>query len=219
MSASLFVLIGLLLLVNLARKAPDHEEDSSATEKSSASRPFGVKQENASPILPMLLKQASRFEQRNADFYKALAAEVTDPCAREILHRIAEEDASHARGISDVAEDGEVAASEVPALTNTEMSLPEVPQVSRDCAAPSGQKQTASEEAIRQAIKNEEASAEFYLALAREAWFHRVRDSLRWLSQRNLLHAQSLCNLVNHPAESPYSSSQRDAGSIPDQPS
>ena len=55
----------------------------------------------------------------------------------------------------------------------------------------------AAESCPEAAIEIEESTGDFYLALARMAKIHEVRDAFRWLAMEDIRHAQTLCSLIN----------------------
>lgn len=186
-SAVMFVLVGLVLLVNLARQAPAEEEAPAApVGKRAVAAPTGA-------LSSFIGRQAVAFEEDLAAFIRENAPKVADPELRRALGRLEEKHVAHAAalaGIGNPADATRVAEMDADlaqgdperllgALRHAADGLPE-------------------DAAIERIIRRQEAAAEFYIALAQLVRFHEARDVLRALALEEIRLAQETCALVHH---------------------
>jgi hypothetical protein len=187
-SAIMFVLVGLILLVNLARKAPmeDTVPTVPAAEGAAAT---------AKPLSSFIGRQAMAFEEDLAAFIHENAPKVSDPERRLALSRLEEKHRAHAAalaGISRAADADRVAEMDADvAQGDPERLLDSLRQAGNSLP------QDATFDRI---IRRQEAAAEFYIALAQLIRFHDARDALRALAMEEIRLAQETCALVHHQA-------------------
>ncbi len=204
-SAVMFVVIGLILLVNVARRAPDKAAAGAATPAATA---LPAPQ---SLVFSLILSQAVRFEQDAGRLFTGLAAAASEGQVRQLLLTIAAEEGAHAASVAALAQDhgleqagagidAELSAAAAQPLVNHALAPPSLTAV-RD--APAADRTPAGSPGLdlavlRQAIQAKEEAAEFYLALARLSSLHPARDAFRWLAMEEIRHSQALCTLANH---------------------
>ena len=185
-SAVMFVLVGLALLVNLARKAPA-EETAPAT---SAGAGAAVK-----PLSSFVGRQAVAFEEDLATFIHENAPKVTNPDLRRALGVLEEKHRAHAAALAGISYQADAAhAAEMDAdlaQGNPDRLLGALRQAGDGLPA---------DATFDRIIGRQEAAAEFYIALAQLVRFHEARDVLRALAMEEIRLAQETCALVHHDA-------------------
>lgn len=200
-SATMFVLIGLWLLVHAAWKTPEPQAappSAPITQSPSAGGKL---------LLGLIMHQARAFEEDTARLFREIAADLPAGAVREKLEQLAEEELRHADTLGRLT--GDRAIADAPA-TGADLAavecLPLQAQAARPpAAAPLSDKEKCAiasqqfEAPLQRAIQAEEHAAEYYLALARLSAIHTARDAFRWLAMEEIRHAQELCALVNHP--------------------
>lgn len=201
-SATMFVLIGLYLLVNVACRGQGKAAEGAAG--AAVIAPVSV---GSGMVCELIFSQARVFEEDSARLYEELSAVMPSGAARRRLEQLAQEERQHADALrtltarhGDAAITGaQLAESEVQPLRDSVRTPPAAAPLS---AAEQAQAAQASiDEPVQRAIRAEERAAEYYLALARLANLHPVRDAFRWLAMEELRHAQELCSLINHDRE------------------
>lgn len=182
-SAVMFVLVGLILLVNLARKAP--------VEDTAPAAPAAV----GKPLSSFIGRQAVAFEEDLAAFIRENAPKVKSAELRRALGRLEEKHMAHAAaltGISGTADAGRLAEMDADlAQGDPERLLGSLREADGSLPA---------DATFDRIIRRQEAAAEFYIALARLVRFHDARDVLRALALEEIRLAQETCALVHHPA-------------------
>jgi len=187
-SAVMFVLVGLILLVNLARKAPVEDAAPAAPAGKSAAVPAG-------PLSSFIGRQAVAFEVDLATFIRENAPKVSNPELRRALSRLEEKHTAHATALAGIGREADASR---------------VAEMDADLAQGDPERLLGS---LRQAgeslpedatfdriIRRQEAAAEFYIALAQLIRFHEARDVLRALALEEIHLAQETCALVHHQA-------------------
>ena len=207
-SGVMFVLIGLVLLVNVARKAP--AEPAAATARPPSDRAAATPARG--PVFGLIVRQALRFEEDIARFFTDLAADLPEgSSASPALLRLAEEERAHSQSLTKVAElasDGAASAALNEALATVALGSPELTLPSwtgnedRPQGEPTAGQMTPSEaSALRAALKAEEGAAAFYLALSRQSPLPVVQDAFRWLAMEEIRHSQHLTALLRATVE------------------
>ncbi|MCF7854329.1 MAG: TMEM165/GDT1 family protein [Candidatus Pacebacteria bacterium] len=197
-SGVMFVLMGLVLLVNVARKA----EVPVVSDEAETPETFVAPSLSRSALFSMITRQATVFEDEIIDYLDAVAEQVADPVDKRTVLDVIGEDQRHKDSLSvlrrrhaDTVEsidenlsvtDLEVLRERTPAPGNLP-AIADISEVSRseDLA-----------QVLWAAVASEEALAEFYLSLSRMAKIHAVRDAFRLLARDDLRHAETLCDLA-----------------------
>lgn len=190
-SGVMFVLVGLVLLVNEARKAPAAEPKSEPVEAVAAEPVAGF-------LSKLVLREAILFEEEMVEELLETAKACNDAALRSALEDVAREDQVHIASLKKVST-GLVPADDrtmLPDATQTKADPP--PPVADVLAAIKEIEARGEENPLHKTIRKQEAIAEFYISLARMAHLHDTRDTLRWLAMEEIRHAQHLCTLVNH---------------------
>ena len=179
-SGVMFVLVGLILLVNMARKAPDEaaEPGDGAVQEEGAALKAG-------PLSSFILQQAIPFERDLVALIREQAAMTEDKVVKEALLRLATEHRGHESHLSGIGADLPAGGKDGGELTMA-TTLPAVRQ------------NVSGGAAIAEVVAHQEACAQFYIALAQRTPFHAARDGLRSLAMEEIRLAQELCTLVNH---------------------
>lgn len=197
-SAVAFILVGVILLVNVARKAPDtvpEEEAKTAAALSRAATPPGGK-----IIFEWIASQAVSFEDGIIALLEEVLLRVSDPQDRETVEQIIAEDRKHVESLREMEKLGRKPVVETGLAELAERDL-------QDTKAPALKRlsETGNGEGLRTrieaAVEAEEKLADFYLALARKTKIHAAKDAFRWLAAEDIDHAQRLCALINPPDE------------------
>jgi hypothetical protein len=185
-SAVMFVLVGLILLVNLARKAPAEDAAPAAPAGEGAAVP-------AKPLSSFIGHQAVALEEDLVAFIRENAPKVDNPELRRALDRLAEKHDAHAAALAGITHKADAAhATEMDAdlaQGDPERLLGTLRQAGESLP------EDATFERI---IRRQEAAAEFYIALAQLIRFHDARDVLRGLAMEEIRLAQETCALVHH---------------------
>lgn len=190
-SAVMFVLVGLILLVNLARKAPEEKAAPAPAVEGAMAAPTG-------PMSAFVSRQAVAFEEDLAAYIRESAPAVADPGTRQALLRLEERHRAHAAALTGIG-------AGVDAVQRAELD--------RDLGQGDPQRLLATlreagsalpaDDVVTRIIRRQEAAAEFYIALARLVRFHDARDVLRSLAMEEIHLAQETCALVNHEPAGP----------------
>lgn len=185
-SGVMFVLVGLILLVNVARKVPGPASAEEAAEPTAEHPPSG-------PVSSFILRQAGEFERDLVTGLEESADALEAGELRDAVLAIAEEHRGHLKSLTDLS------LSDVP---ETEKPRPGGPEAALlrllETADASDGGENPDVDPLRVAVRKQEAAAEFYLALARLIHLHDARDTLRWLAMDEIRHAEQLCSLINH---------------------
>jgi len=194
-SGVMFVLVGLTLLVNVARKAPA-EEDVEAFSEPAPAHARGA-------VSSFVLKQAIAFEKDLALALAEHAEGLADEELKQAVTRIAEEHARHVDSLTDMTRTGEPADGEGAAVAQRAREegehadvSPEDPASQRLLAYLAIEDEEGAPDPLRAAVRKQEAAAQFYIALARLVRLHEARDTLRRLAMEEIRHAQHLCSLT-----------------------
>ncbi len=202
-SAVMFILIGLFLLVNIARRAPMESDNGKTTPPQTGEQGAAAMQPRGM-IFALVIKQATTFEQNVVDYLESLTARLQPGHARETLEQIIDEDKKHLAAIDVLRTSQHQLAAEHPEpvtqseLRELEKRAPKLDDFNLDTSETV--KATIDEsdrEIVDRAIAAEEGIADFYLTLARMAKIHAVRDAFRALAMDDIRHAQTLCSLIN----------------------
>jgi len=202
-SATLFILIGLFLLVNMARRAPDERiEKETEGEDISAVQSHGV-------IFDLVMNQAPVFEEKVLEYLESLCAKLDEGRLKDVLQQVIAEDKQHLKslhamqGVADWEDGAEnhadghvITAAEQRNLASRKPDINRLEQIKIEVNK-SDISDPKVREVISSAIAVEEELSDYYLALARMSKIHSVRDAFRWLSIEDLRHAQTLCSLIN----------------------
>ncbi len=199
-SAVMFVLVGLVLLVNLARKAP-----AEAPAPAPAAGVEGAAVGRPGPLSIFVGRQAVAFEEDLAAFVRETASQVTDPALRDALQRLEERHREHAAMVRGIGR--EVDAAKVRPDLDRDLEQADAGRLLealREAAA-----RRPADDAVARIIRRQEAAAEFYIALARRIRFHAARDVLRALAMEEVRLAQDTCALAYHDAPAAGAASDR----------
>lgn len=178
-AAVLFVLIGLILLVNEARKAGGEKQPSENV--SSQTGPIGA----------VIRQQVRAFESELAAEARDEAAATGDEALREVLLKIATAHEGHRASMLGMQ------GLDAPESSTTPKQREDI----ETHLAAVGEQSHEGSDALARLIRRQEAAAEFYIALARMTSFHDARDTLRQIAIEEIDLAQELCSLTNHPAD------------------
>jgi hypothetical protein len=170
----MFVVVGLILLVNMARKAPvEKEPEETVHEPNMVSR--------------FVQQQAVPFETELAEFAAEQAERTEIPHLREQLLAVAEAHRQHGRSLEGI-----------PCHEGDELPL----GVERiQAAVAQAESELGESDPVALVIRKQEAAAEFYIALASLVKIHAARDTLRDLAAEEIALSQRLCNVANHNPE------------------
>jgi len=191
-SGVLFVLMGLALLVNVARRAgaPPAAEPAPAPQARGA-------------VFAFVIGTASRLETETSHYLETLAARVPAGPRRDTLRRLAAEDRNHLSSMRQMLSRHENAVQADPdpivgaQFAELSARAPRTERLAERRHAPAPGTEDGLRADIQAAIEIEESTGDFYLALARMAKIHEVRDAFRWLAMEDIRHAQTLCSLIN----------------------
>lgn len=168
----MFVVVGLILLVNMARRAPaGAEEEAPVHEPDMVSR--------------FVIQQIVPFELELADYVAAQAERETDERLRRELLAVAAVHRRHSESLE-----------AIPCHENDQ--LPEAAGRIRAEVARAEQ-ELGERDPVALVIRKQEASAEFYIGLAAQMKLHAARDTLRSFAAEEIALSQRLCEIVNHP--------------------
>lgn len=215
-SAVLFILVGVFLLVNLARKVPD---EGTPSEGAAAGSMRGEDVADVSPaaaeasglsgiVTSFIVEQAARMEGDILSYLSEIASDLDEGRERETVEKIIAEDRRHVDELSRIrelkasSEEGDTGVrkrgqAHIGADSAEVVSI--LPGTEHLCYEAG--KEPVSER-IRKAIEIEEAASDFFIALARRAKIHTARDAFRLLAMEDIRHAQELCSLVNQDDDS-----------------
>lgn len=187
-SAVMFVLVGLALLVNLARKAPAEEKPAPAAPatEGAALAPQG-------PLSAFVGRQAVAFEEDLAAFVREHAPKVADPTLREALRGLEQRHLAHAAALAGIGKQADAARR---AEMDADLAQGRPDRLLK--ALREAGQSLPPDAAVARIIQRQEAAAEFYIALAQLIHFHEARDVLRALAMEEIRLAQETCALVNH---------------------
>jgi len=175
----MFVVVGLVLLVNMARRAPVE-----AAGEATAHEP-GV-------VSRFVLQQVVPFEEDLARFAAAQAERTVDEHLRGELLAVAEAHRHHGLSLGTIPchEHDELPANAARVRETIERAEQEL----------------SDSDPVAMVIRKQEAAAEFYISLAGMMKFHAARDVLRDLATEEIALSQRLCSAVNHGDEDEVSS-------------
>jgi len=185
LSGVMFIIIGMLLLLSLARKAPNPASAPAAP----TAVEIAAGQHLPRGLLPrLLLEQAVQLEKDSAVYFRELAQQTLQPQIQTILIQLADDEDEHARSLSMIIEPSpaELANVQVPRQPGLP-GLPPLPSLDFAAGLPV---------ALRKALEAEESIAAFYLSLARIAKLDSVRRALQWLAAAELQHVRDLEELA-----------------------
>ena len=203
-SGVMFVLVGLVLLVNQARKAEPSRAGGAPDPAPAQTEPAA----DRGLVSALILRQAIHFENALVEDLREQAGRLQAGELRDALLQIADEDERHTEALvamasgeavgAEGAEGVHAAGTSAPALPETEAVRQAADEILERLEA-NGPR--ADDDPVRVAVNRQEAAAEFYIALARLSHLHSARDTLRWLSMEEIRHAQHLCSLINHAGQ------------------
>lgn len=182
----LFVLIGLFLLVNVARRAPADEKPTTDEEQTAGTTGL---------VSSFVLSQATAFEEDLAADLEASAEQLPNGTHREAIRALADEHRRHVEMLNQAGsllhadpQAADAAATEAERTDHRVLDiLEDAPPASEDVR-----------DVLEHAVRRQERCGEFYLALSRMANVHEARDAFRQLAMEELEHAHALCQRVNH---------------------
>jgi rubrerythrin len=188
-SGVMFVLIGLILLVNLARKAPSEAEEAVPEEErvESAMR--------TGPVGAFVARQVISFEEDLASFVDEQAQGLPEGNVRDSLLAAARAHRGHVRSLRGL---GEAIGDEERLAIDRNL---ERMDAGRLLSILEESDTTAGHDAVSRIIERQEAAAQFYIALAQMIGFHDARDVLRHLAAEEIRMAQDLCSLTQHAGD------------------
>lgn len=197
-SAVMFILIGLILLVNIARRAPADEERKTVEEAAvPAIQPRGV-------IFSLVMSQAATFEQALIEYLENLSEQLPAGPVKQTLDQIIAEDRLHVESLEELRTSQKTSVDGHPEpVTGEELAELKARTPTVDAFDLTPVEVVSVDEGIRtreildRAIIAEEGLADYYLTLARMSRIHAVRDAFRWLAMEDIRHAQTLCSLVH----------------------
>lgn len=206
-SAVLFILVGVFLLVNLARKAPSEEQVAPEEARAAGEQGGGIAVTEMSGlsgrVSSFIVGQAARMEEDIVNYLSETVAGLNIGTEKEVIESIIEEDRKHIDALARIREikarsEAQAGAEQESGDTGSGESGANIADVLAYTSQLISDTETeAVDERIRKAIEAEEAASNFFLALARMAKIHAARDSFRELAMEDIRHAQSLCSLVN----------------------
>ncbi len=182
-SAVMFVLVGLILLVNLARKAP--------AEDTAPPAPAAV----GKPLSSFIGRQAVAFEEDLAAFIRENAPQVKSAELRQALGRLEEKHMAHAAALAGIG-----GSADAERLAEMDADLAQGDPERLLGSLRQADDSLPTDATFDRIIRRQEAAAEFYIALAQLVRFHDARDVLRALALEEIRLAQETCALVHHPA-------------------
>jgi hypothetical protein len=174
-AAILFVVVGLVLLINMARRAPIEEQ----TKEPVGSEPGLVSRFVIQRVVP--------FEEELADFAAAQAEQVEDLSLRRELLAVAEAHRHHGESLGTI-----------PCHDQDQLPV-SMDRIQDDVAR--AEAELGEDDPVALVIRKQEAAAEFYIALASLVKIHAARDTLRDLAAEEIALSQRLCNVANHHPE------------------
>jgi hypothetical protein len=187
-SAVMFVLVGLILLVNLARKAP-------AEDAAPAVLPVEGAATKAGPLSSFIGRQAVVFEEDLATFIRENAPTAGTPELRQALAHLAEQHTAHATALAGIG-----SAADVERVAEMNMDLAKGSPERLLASLRRADSSLPADATFDRIIRRQEAAAEFYIALAQLVRFHDARDVFRALALEEIRLAQETCALVHHEA-------------------
>lgn len=185
-SGAMFVVVGLVLLVNQARKnvAPP----TTTTPAPEVERALPAQ----GSLSAFILHQAIHFEEEFVLVLQEQAQAADDTQTRSALETAAREHATHAEALNRAH--ASLPADPDAGDANTAVARPEQ-KTDPDAAllrrlhAPVAEQE---QDPLRQSVHKQEAAAEFYVALARMTALPAARDTFRWLAMEELRLARHL---------------------------
>jgi rubrerythrin len=209
-SGVMFVLVGLLMLVNVARKAPAAE----APDETLGDQHAGEPHLGTGMLSDIILRQAIHFEEEVVLSLREYAAGLPEGEQQALCLRLADAHSRHAESLGGVGRSVEQAgrdAGALPAAAEAQAAEEELfsdgdgateAMAALRASVDSGATGTEGERGMLDLVlRKQEAAAQFYLALARTTLLHDARDTFRWLAMEEIRHTQDLCTIVNHPDE------------------
>ncbi len=206
-SAILFILMGVILLVNIARKAEFEDVNEGAGDAAALLDSTAVADSGNGPVFRLIVGQAAAFERELVEYLQSLAAQLPAGPEKEVLEEIIQVDRDHLAAVEQMGRDG-VGDDDLnkPALSRDDLlqihrrsPTPTAPLASAR-PLPSEQLQIDDRSKVLQiiqaALEAEENIADFYLSLARMARLPHVRDAFRTLALEDLEHARHLSSLL-----------------------
>lgn len=185
-SAVMFVLVGLVLLVNLARQGPAESAPGERVPEGAALRPAG-------PLSLFIGRQAVAFEEDLVAYIRETAPKIEDPSLRDIVLSLETVHSGHAKALSGLEKETDEATI---ASMDADLAGGDHQRLLYGLDAASSE---VAGDALSHIIQRQEAAAQFYIALARMINFHEGKDVLRSLAQEEIDLAQTLCDHINHP--------------------
>jgi len=207
-SAVGFILVGVVLLVNVARKAPgkplptSHAAETEHGGKKAPGEDGAGMAQGGALLFKTVMRHAMAFEE---DFSRALvrvAEQLPPGPVREELDRIAAEEEMHRAWLRDLS------GNETPSDSSTVFRAPATPELVEFPRAPAwsvsveapltpaADGPSAYAPLFRDLLETEEGAAAFYLALSRLALIPSVRAAFRRLAAEELGHVERLNGLL-----------------------
>ncbi len=210
-SAILFILMGVILLVNIARRA-DYDNLEEETEARKAAAQIGGESAEAPGLMfRLIVNQAMAFEESIIEYLESLSRELPAGEERQTLEELISADRRHAQSILEMAEpgntDNEQSAAEQLPLTDDAIKLvqktappPEAPRLQDyplNREQPVNIERPEVNRIIEAAITAEEDIAQFYLALSRLTHMPKARRAFQHLAAEDMDHARRLYGLIS----------------------
>ena len=199
-SGVMFVLMGLLLLVNVARKAETEKPAPAPADKAQVG---AVEMPGGGALFRLIVSQAAALEGEIIEDMEDITRSLPAGAARDTLEKIIREDRNHVRAIEAMptrhAEEFDkegtgLTAEEFSELRERGRRIPSrIRKVEEDAT------EIGRQEALARLLRREEALADAYFAFSRMSRIHAVKDAFRWLALEDIRHAHALCDLVNPP--------------------
>ncbi len=198
LAAVMFVAVGVVLLVNVARRAPSVPERPGA----------GVLQapQPGTPSLAyrLVIQQARRFEEDTAELFRSLAAAAPAGRLRETLEEIAREELEHgvslghADGVAGDVDSRELVSDRADGEGVATVPAPPVWTAGNadGCPDAAAGDRSSCRELLERALAAEEGAAGFYLSLSRLSGLQALRQAFRRLAAAELRHVEQLTVLL-----------------------
>jgi rubrerythrin len=183
-AAVLFILIGTILLTNIARKAPAEEESETSQPEVEAALI-----EKKPALSRFIIKQACIFEEKVAENLMELADQTKSPEDAAIIRRIAEEDLEHLHNLDNQISPMHDSNTDTTETAGQSVSIP--PPEAHPL------QEENEHENLQKAIETEEAAGNFYLTLARRSTIPAARETFHWLAMEEIRHARELQQLLS----------------------
>lgn len=199
-SATMFIVIGLVLLVNIARKVEPVTAEELSVEDVEAAEDLSALPTGGA-LFSFIAHQAAILEQNTINSLEEIYAALPDGQEKETLAALIAEDKRHLETLDGMPEEHEATfdaeETQISQQALRDLNLDKVLLTAEPVSVTDSESDTGK--LIQKAIDMEESIADTYLAFARLAKVHTVRDAFRWLAMEEIRHADTLCDLINPP--------------------